>query len=288
MNIIQIYKRFPSHNDCIKHLEQVKWGTQPTCPYCKSKKTTVMSRENRHHCNRCNTSFSITVGTIFHRTRLDLQKRFLAITLVLNAKKWISARQLSRDLEVNKDTAWRMVMQIRKAMVQDKDLFEWIVEVDETYVGGREKNKHYNKKTKWNQGRSNKTKTAIFWVANRDTWRVKANTVKDVQRKTLHKEMRKKIKEWSQVMSDEWLWYRGTNGKFKHLVVKHWQWEYVKWKTHTNTIEWFWSLFKRWIIGQYHQVSKTYLDRYVDEFCYRYNNRETENLFDVFLLASVS
>ena len=286
MNIIQVYKRFPKHEDCVKHLEQVKWKWEPTCPYCKSNKSSVMWK--RHHCNNCNTSYSVTVGTIFHRTRLDLQKRFRAITLVLNAKKWISARQIARDLEVNKDTAWRMIMQIRKAMVQDNNLFEWIVEVDETYVWGKEKNKHSHKKTKNNQGRSTKTKTAVFWVANRDTWKVKANVIKDVKRKTLHNEMRNKIKEWSQVMSDERLWYKGTNKKFKHMVVKHWQGQYVDWIAHTNTIEWFWSLFKRWIVGQYHQISKTYMDRYVDEFCYRYNNRDCDNMFEMLIMASVA
>jgi transposase-like protein len=138
MNIITIYKRFPTHEDCLKHLEKVRWKNRPVCPYCGSIKTTPMPNEMRHHCNDCNTSFSVTVATIFHNTKLDLQKWFLAISLILNAKKGISARQLARDLEVTKDTAWYLSMRIRKAMnqVADQRLLTGIIEMDET-VGGK-------------------------------------------------------------------------------------------------------------------------------------------------------
>jgi len=118
-------------------LEKVRWNSVPVCPYCKSTKTTTMKKEQRHHCNTCNTSFSVTVGTIFHKTKLDLQKWFLAISLVLNAKKGISSRQLSRDIEVNKDTGWYMIMRIRRAFAEYGELLEGIIEMDETYIGGK-------------------------------------------------------------------------------------------------------------------------------------------------------
>ena len=118
MNIIQVYKKFPTQEACLAHIEAVRWGGKPVCPYCKSTKSTAAPSERRYHCNSCNTSYSATVGTIFHHTHLDLQKWFLAISLILNAKKGISARQLARDLEVNKSTAWRIAMQIRSAMAQ--------------------------------------------------------------------------------------------------------------------------------------------------------------------------
>jgi transposase-like protein len=116
MNIISIFRQFPTQESCIKHLEQARWGNNPICPYCGSDKTNPLTKELRHHCNGCRKSFSVTVGTIFHDTRLPMQKWFLAILLILNAKKGISARQLARDLEVNKDTAWSMGMRIRDAM----------------------------------------------------------------------------------------------------------------------------------------------------------------------------
>ncbi len=137
MNIIQIFNKFPTQESCIEHLETARWGGKPTCPYCKSENT--HPNDKRHYCYNCKTSFSVTVGTIFHRTHLPLQKWFLAISLILNAKKGISALQLSRDLEVNKNTAWRVAMQIRKAMSQatDRQLLTGVVEMDETYVGGK-------------------------------------------------------------------------------------------------------------------------------------------------------
>src|SRR6267154_914959 len=134
MNIIQIYKKFPTQADCIKHLELVRWNNEPVCPYCKSQRQTPAPKEQRYHCNNCNMSYSVTVNTIFHKTKVDLQKWFLAISLVLNAKKGISARQLARDIEVTKDTAWYMIMRIRKAFLEQGNMLGGIIEADETYI----------------------------------------------------------------------------------------------------------------------------------------------------------
>jgi transposase-like protein len=135
MNIIQIYKNFPTEKHCIRHIEKIRWALIPKCPYCKSENTTEMASESRHHCNNCNTSFSVTVGTVFHRTHIPLQKWFLTIYLVLNAKKGISARKLARDVEVNKNTAWSMQMKIRHTLIQEREFFSGILEMDEIYVG---------------------------------------------------------------------------------------------------------------------------------------------------------
>ena len=139
MNIIKIYETFPTEKDCLSYLEKIRWNNKPSCPYCKSINSTPLFKENRHHCNNCNTSYKVIVGTIFHHTHLPLQKWFLAITIILNAKKGISSRQLARDLQVNKDTAWRISMKIRDAMIQreQRELLTGIVEADETYIGGK-------------------------------------------------------------------------------------------------------------------------------------------------------
>ena len=186
MNIIQVYKQFPTHQDCIKHLENVRWNNTPICPYCKSTKQTPVTKESRYHCNGCNTTYSVTVGTIFHKTHLDIQKWFLAISLVLNAKKGYSARQLGRDIEVTKDTAWRMFMQIRKAFLEQSELLEGIIEADETYIGGKNKNRHNDKKTKGGQGRGGDDKIPVIGVLQRDG-KVKAKKSNDVSSKSLHK-----------------------------------------------------------------------------------------------------
>src|SRR5712691_2667274 len=139
MNITRIYELFPTESACIAHLEAVRWKGKPICPYCQSDRATAAPEEQRHHCNNCNTTFSVTVGTIFHQTHLPLQKWLLAVSLVLNAKKGLSARQLARDLDVNKNTGWRMGMQIRKAMAEreQRELLSGVVEMDETYIGGK-------------------------------------------------------------------------------------------------------------------------------------------------------
>jgi len=277
MNIIQVYKQFPTKQDCIKHLEQVRWSGTPVCPYCKSTNQTPVKNSNRYHCNTCNTSFSVTVATIFHKTKCDLQKWFVAISLVLNAKKGYSARQLGRDIEVTKDTAWYMFMRIRKAFVDktESELMTGIIEADETYIGGKNKNRHADKKTKGGQGRGGEDKTPVIGLLQRNG-KVVAKKAKDVSGKTLTSFIKKNVKEGETVSTDEWAGYNRVSQKFNHLIVAHGQGEYVKGEAHTNSLEGFWSLFKRGIVGQYHQISEKHLDRYVEEFCFRYNNRKID------------
>ncbi|MBU0516385.1 MAG: IS1595 family transposase [Proteobacteria bacterium] len=236
-----------------------------------------MPKERRHHCNNCNTSFSVTVGTIFHRTRLDLQKWFLAVALVLNAKKGISARQLARDLDVNKDTAWSMAMRIRNAMVErnDRKLLEGVVEMDETYIGGKPR-RGAGVETKRGRGTN---KVPVVGVVERGG-KVRAKLVKDVKAKTLASFVREHVDVKSAtVITDEFKGYIRFAAFVNHETVNHQKW-YVEGNLHTNSVESFWSLLKRGIIGQYHKVSIKYLPRYIDEFCYRYNNRQTADLFD--------
>lgn len=287
MNIIQVYKQFPTHKDCILHLEKVRWNNEPVCPYCNSKKQTPAPKEQRYHCNNCNTTYSVTVGTIFHKTKCDLQKWFLAISLVLNAKKGLSARQLARDIEVTKDTAWYMLMRIRKAFVDDGALLEGIIEMDESYIGGKNKNRHKDKKTKGGQGRGGDDKIPVVATLQRDG-KVKAQKVKDVTQKTLHGIAKKNVKPGSTIMTDEWRSYNGLSLLYGHHVVRHAMKEYVNGACHTNTLEGFWSLLKRGVIGQFHFVTPKYLNKYIDEFCYRYNNRDNKDIFSQTLLKAVS
>jgi transposase-like protein len=218
---------------------------------------------------------------------MDLQKWFLAISLVLNAKKGYSARQLARDIEVTKDTAWFVFMRIRKAFVDHSELMEGIIEADETYIGGKNKNRHNDKKTKGGQGRDGEDKTPVIGILQRDG-KVKAKKAKDVSGKTLMSFIKQNVKQGSTVSTDEWKGYSKVSQKFIHLIVAHGKGEYVKGEAHTNTLEGFWSLFKRGIVGQYHQISEKYLNRYVDEFCFRYNNRKNVDVFNLVILKSVT
>ena len=287
MNIPQIYKLFPTQEACIEHLETVRWNGVPLCPYCNSKNQSAMPKENRYHCNNCNTSFSVTVGTIFHKTRIDLQKWFLAVSLVLNAKKGYSARQLGRDIDVTKDTAWRVFMQIRKALVDQKELMTGIVEADETYVGGKNANRHNDKKKSHGQGGAGKT--TVIGVLQRNG-KVVAQKAKDNTGKTLRKFINANVAKGSTLSTDEHRGYRGMERHFEHLTVNHKRGEYVNGIAYTNGIENFWSLFKRGIVGQYHQISDRYIDKYLNEFCFRYSNRNIDSnvIFDLVILKSVN
>lgn len=280
MNIVSIYRQYPTEADCIAHLEKVKWpDNQPVCPYCSSKKTTPLPKEYRYHCNNCNTTFSVTVGTIFHHTHLPLQKWFLAISLILNAKKGIAARQFARDLEVNKNTAWYLAMRIRKAMIETKqrELLQGIVEMDETYIGGKPRKGIARGNRKRGRGTS---KIPVVGMVERDG-NVKAKVIYShkLDNRTLSSLVRENINtSHTRLITDEYTGYIGMARIVRHEVVNHQVW-YVDGDKHTNTIEGFWALLKRGIVGQYHKVSVKHLSKYIDEFCYRYNNRQCQNLF---------
>lgn len=283
MNIIEVYRKFPTDNDCIDYLEKVRWNGTPICPYCHSDHTTAIPAERRHHCNNCNTTFSVTVGTIFHHTHLPLQKWFLAISLILNAKKGIAARQLGRDLEVTKDTAWSLAMRIRKAMFEpeQRDLLQGLVEMDETYVGGKPR-KNGDKSSKGESKRGRGTdKTPVVGMAQRGgKIRAKVMKEKKLTSKVLSALVRSNVDTSTEttLITDEFTGYNEVIKFMAHATVNH-QIRYVDGDWHTNTLESFWALFKRGFIGQYHQLSVRHLHKYFDEFCYRLNYREHDDLF---------
>lgn len=279
MNIVQIYELFPTEGACVSYLESVRWKTGVACPYCKASKSTQVPHEQRHHCNNCNTSFSVTVGTIFHHTHLPLQKWLLAVCLILNAKKGISSRQLSRDLHVHKDTAWRIAMKIRLAMRDQgqRELLTGVVEVDETYIGGKlRKGNPDNKKF---MGKGTK-KVPVVGMVERGG-KIKAKVVKkdDLKARKLSALVRRNVDTSNTILvTDESTGYVGIKTFMAHETINH-SIHYVDGDIHTNNIESFWALLKRGIVGQFHKVSLRYLHRYVDEFAYRFNNRKEPNLF---------
>ncbi len=281
MNIMEVFRRFPTQDACFDYIEQVRWEGEPYCPYCGSTHATAFSKERRHHCNTCNTSFSVTVGTIFHKTRLPLQKWFLALSLILNAKKGISARQIARDLEVNKDTAWRISMKIREAMAQrqQRKMLTGIVEMDEVYIG--EKPRKGNPGDKGKRGRGTK-KTPVVGMAERGG-DVRAEVIKKdkLNAKSLSALVRRNVDiSDTTLITDEYGGYVGIKKFMPHKTINHQVW-YVDGKIHTNTIEGFWALLKRGIVGQFHKVSLKHLPKYLDEFCYRHNHRKTADVFNM-------
>ena len=279
MNIVQVFEQFPTQESCIAHLEQARWKGQPFCPYCASVNTAI--HRHRHRCYDCKTSFSVTVGTIFHHTHMPLQKWFLAIMLILNAKKGLSALQLSRDLDVNKNTAWRIAMQIRKAMTQaeQRSLLTGIVEMDETYVGGKPRKgaKGEGEGGKHKPGRGTKKAPVVGAVERGGNVTAKAVTKDKMKAKDMRAFVRDRVDTAkANLITDEYKAYLGMSRVLPHSVIKHQDW-YVDGEIHTNTIEGFWALLKRGMFGQFHSVSRRHLQRYVDEFCYRYNRRNADS-----------
>jgi transposase-like protein len=254
MNIIQIFNKFPTQESCIKHLEQIRWGDKAICVYCGSTNTNPLNQEGRyrHHCNGCRSTFSVTVGTIFHGTHVPLQKWFLLISLMQNAKKGLSSLQASRDIEVSQTTTWSMMHRIRKAMGNDNSLLSGIVEMDETYVGGKPR-KSNDKDDDTNdtgstRGRGTK-KTPVVGMVEREG-SVKAQSVSrhELKGKDLEALVRKNIDtENSVLVTDEYKAYNNMHKIIEHFSINHSR-EYVRGNIHTNTIESFWAIVKRGII----------------------------------------
>lgn len=278
---------FPTQEDCLEYLEKIRWKGNPTCPYCKSTNSTPAPKEHRHHCNNCNTSYSVTVGTIFHKTHLDFQVWFLAISLILNAKKGISARQLARDLDINKNTAWYMGMRIRKAMNErwHRELLQGVIEMDETYIGGKAKNikgpKIKNKSDFHPRGRGTRKIPVVGMAQRQGKIKAGARLDKILNTKKMMALARENIDlKNSTVITDAFRPYNKLSSYTTHKTIDH-RLYYVLGDIHTNTIESFWALLKRGIVGQYHKVSKYHLNEYIDEFCYRHNNRNNGDIFEM-------
>lgn len=284
MNIIKIYDKFPTQEACLAHLEQIRWGEQPNCPYCSSVNKIYRHKEAekvRWQCGECTRSFSVTVGTIFHHTHVDLQKWFLLISLMLNAKKGLSAYQAARDIELRRPTVWSMMHRIRKAMAHDGSLLRGIVEMDEAYVGGkpRKKNNRDDDPKGGNKEHCGKgtAKIPVVGMVERGG-KVRAGKVAKIElfAEHLEKLIRGNISlNDSVLMTDSYSGYKRMKKILPHKKVNHTK-EYARGGVHTNTIESFWALLKRGIIGQFHKVSAKYLDWYIDEFCYRYNLRHMD------------
>ena len=285
-SVIDLLKAFPDEATCIEHFEQVRWRGIPISPFDATSK--VYKTKVGYMCKNTQKNFNVKTNTLFDNTKMPLQKWFLAIWIVTSHKKGISSLQLGRDLDITQKSAWFMLQRIRNCFgIENNNELDNEVEADETYVGGREINKHLNKKIENNNGRSVKSKTPVVGTLERGG-KVNANVVENASARVLSREVIANVKQSASLYTDEWAGYKGISRIYDHSIVKHNQHQYVNGRVHTNTIEGFWSLLKRGIFGIYHFTSKKHLQMYVDEFVFRYNTREitASNRFDLLLANS--
>ncbi len=273
-NLVELLSYFSEQNKCKEFIETMRWSDERICPHCGHNKTYDLKAKFSYKCAQCKKPFSVTKGTIFENSPIPLQKWFAAIYLITSHKKGISSLQLHRDLGITQKSAWFVLQRIRYAirMRSFNKPLENVVEADETFIGGKNKNRHADKKVEFSQGRSVKDKMPVFGLLERKG-KIAAMPVKDTSGKTLQPLIKENVVPGSQIMTDEWLAYRGLSDMYVHSVINHGEKQSVIGDCHTNTLEGFWSLLKRGIIGIYHQISLKHLDKYVDEFQYRYNTK---------------
>lgn len=275
VNLVDLVDRFGASDEkCRDYLEALRWPNGVECPRCGSGVSRIHER-NQFDCNSCRYQFSVTAGTLFHDSHLPLWKWFLAIYLVAESKKGISAKQMQRMLKVSYKTAWYLQHRIRDAMGDDEQpLLRGIIEVDETYVGG--KRRHV--------GHGYVGNKAVVVGAVERGGEVRLKVVRHKDRATLEDFIAREATSDAMVYTDDFAAYDGLPSE-RHQEVNHSAEEWVRGDVHTNTVEGVWSLFKRSIIGSYHKVSVKHLPAYLDEMEFRFNGRNNPFLFRDTLLV---
>ena len=260
--------------------EAIRWPDGVYCPYCGGfDRVAVLGGKSMgpgwYHCKDCRKKFTAAVGTIYERSHIPMTKWLLATHLMCASKKGVSAHQLHRMLDLPYKTAWFMAHRIREGL-RELNLSDPLggegktVEADETYIGGKEKNKHRKKRVRGNIGGMGKE--IAFALVERGG-RVRSQVVPEVAAKTLRPILVAQLDAKTFLMTDDAGQYRHMHKDFRHEVINHGIGEYVRGEAHTNTVEGYFSILKRGITGTYHHVSQQHLKRYLAEFDFRYNER---------------
>jgi transposase-like protein len=275
-SILEFQKHFSNDEKCRKYLEAQRWGGIPSCPFCGSENVCRFTNGKIFKCREkeCRNKFSVTVGTIYENTKIPLSKWFLATYILAVHSKGISSLQLASWLDVTQKTAWHLNHRIRQMLANTApELLKGIVEADESYVGGKEGNKHKSKR-KVRGGAKNKT--MVFGAIERDG-KVKTRVISATDLKNITQAIDDFIAPGSTMITDEHNAYNKVHKKFNHRKVNHRNEEYVRYEdivVHTNSIEGFWNILKKQINGIHHSVSPKHLQRYCDESAFRYNGRK--------------
>lgn len=280
MDLMKLMKDCDIQDECRAILEELRWPDSVRCPACNSEKISRIQKRCQYDCDSCRYQFSVTVGTAFHDSHLPLPKWFAAVYLMCESKKGIPALQLKRSLHIGYNTAWYLCHRIRTAMqeVEPKELLGGTVEIDETYVGG--------KKRRW-RPRSDKQVVIGIRQRNGDLRLIRAE---DARSETVREIINANVGGHVEViMTDEsqiYPWALDKIQKKKHKTICHTR-EYAAGDIHTNTVESAFSLLKRGIVGTWHKISAKHLPAYLDEMCFRFNNRKNPYLFRDILIKLI-
>jgi transposase-like protein len=256
---------------CVKHFTESRWRNGQYCPHCRNDKVYLCANGKRYHCAKCKQDFTIRTKTVFGESKLPLRKWYMAVYLLATSNKGISSVQLAKQVGVTQKTAWFIDHRVRSAMKQNKGQLFGTIEADETYIGGKVKNMHKNKRSA-EIGTGGKGKAIVVGMRSRDG-EVRATVVNAVESATLHPFIKENIKSGSTLYTDEHRAYSGLGYEYVRDIIRHGLKEFSKGDCNTNGIESFWALFKRGYHGVYHQMSKKHLHRYVNEFTFRLNRR---------------
>ena len=291
MTLKQLLETFPTEEACKQFLVDRRWSKGLTCPRCGNAKVFALpSRPFHWACSNCGPTrrslyrFSVTVGTVFENSNVPLKTWFEVLWQMLNSKKGVSALQIKRQIGRSYPTAWYMCHRLRAGMMDaDFKKLMGIVEVDETYIGGKDKNRHFDKKSHITGGSG---KISVIGAISRKG-NVTCKIIEKVNTATLNGFVAETVSEKVElVATDDFKGYRRLTAKgFKHGSVNHSENEYVRGNVHTCNIDSFWSLLKRGIVGTFHNVSKKYLPLYLNEFSFRYNNRQNPDIFGTAIAA---